>query len=333
MAVAAYKQIGWVGFQLGQHALGIAWRAPADVGHPNLHPSSNKVRVFRVRPPRDVIVDVAKDGPARRHFGQGICHVERPYVTCMPHFIRPFNMPQDPRVNVPVRVRKEGDVHGKDDVQVSQAEFCPKHPNFHAMMMRRWTRFCVVCCAMMLSPGIWSQTGPSRKAKKAYDEALEAYRFQAYSITAAAIDKALRKSPDYADAWFLKAQLHRDLEKEDVAEVLEYALLLDGDKFPFGWVELAQIQWESGQYAKGLATLAALDAKALPLTEEVQEKRQWVEAGLRHSVAAMSRSGHRRSRGCLKEASTLRLRSTTGRWISQGAEWSSPGTALRTRLN
>ena len=30
-------------------------------------------------------------------------------------------------------------------------------------------------------PGIWSQTGPSRKAKKAYDEALEAYRFQAYS--------------------------------------------------------------------------------------------------------------------------------------------------------
>lgn len=143
----------------------------------------------------------------------------------------------------------------------------------------------------MLSPGIWSQAGPSRKAKKAYDEALEAYRFQAYSITAAAIDKALRKSPDYADAWFLKAQLHRDLEKEDVAEVLEHALLLDGDKFPFGWVELAQIQWESGQYAKGLATLAALDAKALPLTEEVQEKRQWVEAGLRHSVAAMSRSG------------------------------------------
>ena len=113
VAVAAYKQIGWVGFQLGQHALGIAWGAPADVGHPNLHPSSNKVRVFRVRPPRDVIVDVAKDGPARRHFGQGICHVERPYVTCMPHFIRPFNMPQDPRVNVPVRVRKEGDVHGK----------------------------------------------------------------------------------------------------------------------------------------------------------------------------------------------------------------------------
>ena len=51
---------------------------------------------------------------------------------------------------------------------------------------------------------------------------------------------------------FLKAQLHRDLEKEDVAEVLEYALLLDGDKFPFGWVELAQINGKVASMQKGL---------------------------------------------------------------------------------
>ena len=86
--------------------------------------------------------------------------------------------------------------------------------------------------------------------------------------------KALRKSPDYADAWFFKAQLHRDLERDDVVEVLKYALSLDGEKFPFGWVELAQIQWERGLYVEGLATLDILGDKALPLTSEMQEKRR-----------------------------------------------------------
>ena len=167
--------------------------------------------------------------------------------------------------------------------------FCPKHPNFHVMMTRRWIGLWVAGCALFVTPQVLAQKAPSRGARKAYDEAIEAYRFQAYALAEAAIDRALRKSPEYVDAWFLKAQLHRDLERDDVAEVLEHALNLDGEKFPFGWVELAQIQWESGQYDEGLATLRILDGKALPLTVQVQDKRGWVEAGLRHSVAALSR--------------------------------------------
>ena len=169
--------------------------------------------------------------------------------------------------------------------------FCPKHPNFHVMMMRRWIGLWLVGCALLVVPKALSQTAPSRKARKAYDEALEAYRFQAYSLSEAALDRAIRKSPGYVDAWFLKAQLHRDLERDDVVEVLKHALSLDGEKFPFGWVELAQIQWERGLYVEGLATLDILGDKALPLTSEMQEKRRWVEAGLRHSVAAVNR-GH-----------------------------------------
>ena len=169
--------------------------------------------------------------------------------------------------------------------------FCPKHPNFHVMMMRRWIGLWLVGCALLVVPEALSQTAPSRKARKAYDEALEAYRFQAYSLSEAALDRAIRKSPGYVDAWFLKAQLHRDLERDDVVEVLKHALSLDGEKFPFGWVELAQIQWERGLYVEGLATLDILGDKALPLTSEMQEKRRWVEAGLRHSVAAVNR-GH-----------------------------------------
>ena len=159
------------------------------------------------------------------------------------------------------------------------------------MMMRRWIGPWLVGCSLLVVPEALSQTAPSRKARKAYDEALEAHRFQAYSLSEAALDRAIRKSPGYVDAWFLKAQLHRDLERDDVVEVLKHALSLDGEKFPFGWVELAQIQWERGLYVEGLATLDILGDKALPLTSEMQEKRRWVEAGLRHSVAAVNR-GH-----------------------------------------
>ena len=158
------------------------------------------------------------------------------------------------------------------------------------MMMRRWIGFMVAGCALLVAPQVLAQSTPSRGARKAYDEALEAYRFQAYTLAESAIERALRKSPEYVDAWFLKAQLHRDLERDDVAGVLKHALNLDGEKFPFGWVELAQIQWESGQYDEGLATLRTLDNKALPLTAQVKDKRQWVEAGLRHSVAALAQS-------------------------------------------
>ena len=59
----------------------------------------------------------------------------------------------------------------------------------------------------------------------------------------------------------------------------------DGDKFPFGWVELAQIQWESGRI-KSLPP-CRLDAKALPLTEEGKKSVSGLKLD-RHSVAAMS---------------------------------------------
>ena len=163
--------------------------------------------------------------------------------------------------------------------------FCPKHPNFHVMMTRRWIGLLMTGCALLFASQAWAQAAPSRGARKAYDEALEAYRFQAFALAESALDRALRKSPEYVDAWFLKAQLHRDLDRDDVAEVLQHALNLDGEKFPFGWIELAQIHWENGHYDQGLATLRTLDGMALPLTVQAQDKRQWVEAGLRFSAA------------------------------------------------
>jgi outer membrane protein OmpA-like peptidoglycan-associated protein len=133
-----------------------------------------------------------------------------------------------------------------------------------------------------------AQSGkPSRGAQKAYSKALEAYRFLSYNLAVEHLDKALNKSPQYAEAWFLKAQIYQEVDHPELEGVLEQALQIDGQRFPHGWVELAQVQWELGKYEDGLASLGQLEATGLVrLSQEVREKYDWVEAGLRFSSAA-----------------------------------------------
>ena len=130
----------------------------------------------------------------------------------------------------------------------------------------------------------WAQTKdpPSRKAQKAYDEALEAYRLQAVAILAVSrLDEAIDQSPLFAEAWFLKAQIYQDMDPEDVAVLQLSALDAKIPLFPMGWVTLAQIQWNLGKYDQGLAVACArLDGMASPLTDEAHGRRAWVEAGL-----------------------------------------------------
>ena len=135
----------------------------------------------------------------------------------------------------------------------------------------------------------WSQDNkPSRKAEKAYDRALDAYAFRQYDLATEEVSKAIDLCPNYVDAWFLRAQMFDDLDHPQVGEVLAKALALDPNKFPSGWVLLAQIWWEQGQYEEGLSALEELDQ--LPMAElSAREalQRNWVEAGLRFSVQAL----------------------------------------------
>ena len=145
------------------------------------------------------------------------------------------------------------------------------------------------CWSVVATPTQAQSSKPSKGARKAYAKALEAYRFLSFSLAVEHLDKAIDKSPEYAEAWFLKAQIYQEVEHPQLEEVLGHALSLDASRFPHGWVELARVQWELGKYEDGLASLERLDAMGGPrLTQENEAKRRWVEAGLQFSASAMA---------------------------------------------
>ena len=93
---------------------------------------------------------------------------------------------------------------------------------------------------------------PGRAARKAYDAALEAYRFHAPDLALEQVNRAIDKTPGFVDAWFLKAQILRDQGSPAFGETMERALDLGPDRFPAGWVHLAQFEWERGRTRQGL---------------------------------------------------------------------------------
>ena len=105
----------------------------------------------------------------------------------------------------------------------------------------------MACMALIPAAADAQTQKPSKGARKAYAKALEAYRFLSFNLAVEHLDKAIGKSPEYAEAWFLKAQIYQEVEHPDLEDVLGQALALDATRFPHGWVELARVQWELGK--------------------------------------------------------------------------------------
>ena len=123
----------------------------------------------------------------------------------------------------------------------------------------------------------------SRSAQRSYEKALDAYAVKDFSLTIAELDKAVKKSPDYALAWFLLAQTHRDLSSDSIAIIhLKRALNIDDSLYKKGWLELAELFWISGDYDSGIAALDMVVKKHRKL-----KQYKWVRAGLEFSVMAV----------------------------------------------
>ena len=115
---------------------------------------------------------------------------------------------------------------------------------------------------------------PSRKAVKEYRKALEAYRFLAPDIAIGHLESAIQRSPEFAEALFLKAQIYQEMDHPNREEALALALQVDATMFPHGWVTLAEIQWELGKYDEGLQSLDKLEhIYAGQLSEEAERRR------------------------------------------------------------
>ena len=66
---------------------------------------------------------------------------------------------------------------------------------------------------------------------------------------------------------------------------MKRALDLGPDRFPAGWIHLAQFEWERGAYASGLEVLQQFDKLgAEPLSGDMARTEAWVRAGLEFSM-------------------------------------------------
>ena len=142
-----------------------------------------------------------------------------------------------------------------------------------------------------LAPQGHAQTKePTRKAQKDYQKALEAYRLMSPNLALSHLDDALDRSPLFAEALFLKAQIYQDMSHPRQEEALAQALNANATMFPHGWVTLAEIQWNLGKYEEGLQSLARLDELSAPrMSDESERRRAWVDAGLTFAVEAMAK--------------------------------------------
>ena len=88
-----------------------------------------------------------------------------------------------------------------------------KMTDFRFMKSMRSSLGLVLVLAVLACVPAWGQHDPpSRKAQKAYADALEAYRFLSFNLAVSHLDKAIEKSPDFAEAWFLKAQIYQEMD-------------------------------------------------------------------------------------------------------------------------
>ena len=133
------------------------------------------------------------------------------------------------------------------------------------------------------------QEKPKRSAKKAYTEAISLYTLGLLPEAAEALDVAIAKSPTYANAWFFKAQIFKEMNHPDQDEVLSQALALDGSAYRKGWLELAEMQWTSGRYESAKASLDRFVEGGLEgVSQQTLEHHRWILAGVEYSLEAMA---------------------------------------------
>ena len=150
-----------------ENALGIALGASTDVGHPNIHPPATKC---------------ACSGYVFARCHRRCCRRRPGTAPPLPKHLSPANLRCRLHATLHPTLPHAGGCASSMWPWVSESRvmfmpidfcsgvkmvcFCPKHPNFHVMMMRRWIGplrrlLLTFGCAQALS-----QTAPSRKAKK-----------------------------------------------------------------------------------------------------------------------------------------------------------------------
>jgi outer membrane protein OmpA-like peptidoglycan-associated protein len=152
--------------------------------------------------------------------------------------------------------------------------------------------FIAISFCLLFSLVSYSQV--TKGAIKAFERALKAYEMMDLSLTVYELDKALDKSPLFAEAYFLKSQVYRDLRKDSLAMVcLSKGLVIDDDRYNRGWLELAELCWGEGLYDEGWSAIVRFnETKAFIMLGQDSTLNQyysWVTRGLEYSIEAVTK--------------------------------------------
>jgi outer membrane protein OmpA-like peptidoglycan-associated protein len=133
----------------------------------------------------------------------------------------------------------------------------------------------------------------SRGAQRAYEKALNSYALFDLETTVFELEKALKKAPDFHKAWFLLAQTNRDLNRDSLAIVaLNKGLNINDIAFQRGWLELAELNWSSGNYKDGVLAIRKFKEtgvyRSINRDSTLLQHYRWVNEGLNFSIKAVS---------------------------------------------
>jgi outer membrane protein OmpA-like peptidoglycan-associated protein len=134
--------------------------------------------------------------------------------------------------------------------------------------------FLAIVCFGMPSGCQTTRSTADPKTVKALDEAMAYSRAGDAEKALQSTEKVLKKNPDLVDAWLLKANLHFDQQQWPEAEIaLEKAIALKSDYYPNAYIQLAEIEWQTDQYADCAAHAKAfLAAKGSKIDEKARNQ-------------------------------------------------------------
>tara|TARA_B110000116_G_C16787193_1_gene561594 strand:- start:223 stop:2274 length:2052 start_codon:yes stop_codon:yes gene_type:complete len=151
--------------------------------------------------------------------------------------------------------------------------------------------FIVILCVILGAAS--SEAQVTRASQRAFDRAVVAYEQRNVTATQMELKKAIEKSPEFAEAFFLLAQTYRDQHDESTALVaLCMGLRIDDSHYPRGWLELAELYWGQGEYSLGIVALQSFrESRAFSRVAKdsaLSQYYHWVRKGLEFSVVAVN---------------------------------------------
>ncbi len=144
----------------------------------------------------------------------------------------------------------------------------------------------------------------SKGARKAYERAIDAYVEKDFATAQSELNKAINKSPEFALAYFLRAQILQDEGSEVFAvDALKKGLEIDDSEYPRGWFQLAELCWGEGLYDDGKSAIESFkNSKAYDrfIADTVLQKhytrvKEGIEFSIQHANDSAKFDAHKLS--------------------------------------